>query len=413
MHRYTLCAPGRSRTGDRRLSYHSIYVFSPSTGDGANPNGGLTKDAQGRLYGTTQYGGAFGFGIVYRLTRPASGQGMWTEEILHSFDGGAGGWYSISPVTFGPDGTLYGTTQFGGLENRGIVFSLQNTPGGTFKVLHSFTFHDGGFPSNRLVFGPDGLLYGTTQAVNVVTDYRNTGTDFSISPLGDTVEYRVLHAFGKPGDGVDPTGLAIVPAGSRNGFLGVTNIGPNNLIFSGDVYSLSISPTGQGSEKPLYTFGPAPDVFDPIDPPVFAIGSLHGTSYGCAAFGGTHGVGGVYQLTPNGNGGVVESVIYNFGDQPNDAEVGGYRQCHLTRGADGNLYGTTDGGGSISAGIQGTGTFFELDPPATAGAQWTLKVIFSFLGTNTFGYWPNSAPLEHAGLFYGTTIANTVYVTAP
>ena len=88
--------------------YRVIYTFGPSP-DGAGPGAGLTTDPQGRLYGTTVGGGAFGYGTVFRLTPPLSGKGQWTEEVLHSFTGGADGADPLASVTIGSDGTVYGT----------------------------------------------------------------------------------------------------------------------------------------------------------------------------------------------------------------------------------------------------------------------------------------------------------------
>jgi uncharacterized repeat protein (TIGR03803 family) len=242
-------------------------------------------DAQGRLYGTTTYGGVYGKGIVFRLTAPVSGKGTWSEDILHAFTGGADGGNPSSPVTFGPDGTLYGTTGAGGAQRLGTVFKLQNSPNGALKALHSFTYADGGFPTAGLTFGSDGLLYGTTSAVSL-NSYRDTGTDFSISPLGDTVEYRVLHAFGKPRDGFAPTGLTAAPA-SVGGFLGTTELGPDSVVAQGNVYSLKIYPDGEAREQPLYSFGQAPDVGEPIDPPVLGTDRLRQSAYGCGTAGGS------------------------------------------------------------------------------------------------------------------------------
>jgi hypothetical protein len=107
-------------------------------------------------------------------------------------------------------------------------------------------------------------------------------------------------------------------------------------------------------------------------------------------------------------------VIYNFGDQPNDPDASQDHQCHIVRGGkDGKLYGTTDGGGTSTNGGFSGGTFFELDPPAATNGQWTLKVDVDFILDSSAGYVPDSAPLPKAGQFYGTTLADTVYVLTP
>jgi uncharacterized repeat protein (TIGR03803 family) len=94
-----------------------LHRFDDS--DGANPRGGLVFDAKGNLYGTTTGGGAYGGGTVFKLT---SSGGNWTETVLHSFgwSDGAGPYGSL----LRKGGILYGTTSWGGANNRGTVFAL-------------------------------------------------------------------------------------------------------------------------------------------------------------------------------------------------------------------------------------------------------------------------------------------------
>src|SRR3974377_1651735 len=66
-------------------SYTVLYSFAGSPTDGANPQAGLIRDAAGYLYGTTSLGGAFGYGVVFKLSPTG------TETVLHSFTGGTDG----------------------------------------------------------------------------------------------------------------------------------------------------------------------------------------------------------------------------------------------------------------------------------------------------------------------------------
>jgi uncharacterized repeat protein (TIGR03803 family) len=134
--------------------------------DGANPLGGLIQDAEGNLYGTAQYGGASGNGVVFELVRGAAG---YDYRVLYSFTGGAdGGTPSFAGLIRGRAGDLYGTTLFGGASSAcpggvaecGTVFRLG--PTGTETVLHSFSGGaDGESPVAGLVRDADGNLYGT------------------------------------------------------------------------------------------------------------------------------------------------------------------------------------------------------------------------------------------------------------
>jgi uncharacterized repeat protein (TIGR03803 family) len=101
--------------------------------------GGLVFDSKGNLYGTTLSGGAFFGGTVFELT-PAP-NGTWTESALYSFTGGAdGGSLFASTLIIDGSGNLYGTTDGGGAYGYGVVFEIVAGSNGTWteKVLHSF-----------------------------------------------------------------------------------------------------------------------------------------------------------------------------------------------------------------------------------------------------------------------------------
>jgi uncharacterized repeat protein (TIGR03803 family) len=105
--------------------------------DGLQPYGGLIIDGSGNLYGTTTFGGAYNGGSVFEVT-PKAGGG-WIEKLLRSFNG-IDGKQPYGTLILDGSGNLYGTTSFGGAYTWGIVFDLtaQNWRGWTEKVLHSF-----------------------------------------------------------------------------------------------------------------------------------------------------------------------------------------------------------------------------------------------------------------------------------
>ena len=144
--------------------------------DGAHLNSGgligdLTFDAQGALYTVTS-GGA-----VLKLTRPASGTGPWTTTVLYNLSAQLG---SIALI-FDTQGSLYGTTANSGSSTNGTVFKLTPPASGkglwTETVLHTFSGHDGADPQSGLIFGPGGILYGATYSGGK----SNNGTAFQIS----------------------------------------------------------------------------------------------------------------------------------------------------------------------------------------------------------------------------------------
>ena len=143
--------------------------------DGAFPKAGLIIDAKGALYGTTNVGGSNGYGTVFKLAPTPNGPTAWKYTTLHSFcddpdclDGS----YPEGGVTADAQGNLYGTTSEGGGTvlagplNFGTVFKLTPSASGSGymeSVLYSFSgLSDGAYPKAGLLWF-NGELYGTTE----------------------------------------------------------------------------------------------------------------------------------------------------------------------------------------------------------------------------------------------------------
>jgi uncharacterized repeat protein (TIGR03803 family) len=140
----------------------TLYGFTGGS-DGADPGyGSLVLDDAGNLYGTTQAGGAYGYGVVFKVSSAPGHK----ETVLHSFAGGADGAYPQAALILDASGDLYGTTEQGGTSGYGTVFKLTRASGGQWSesVLHSFAGgRDGANPIAGLVKDDQGRLYGTTQ----------------------------------------------------------------------------------------------------------------------------------------------------------------------------------------------------------------------------------------------------------
>jgi len=180
-----------------RWNYQAIYTFK-SVSDGAFPLAGVTLDAHGDLFGTTNQGGnpgcyGEGCGTVFSLAPRASGE--WKHTVLYGFNATGDGSLPQAGVIFNSAGNLYGTTQEGGtgqncqIEACGVAFRL--TPptmhGGawTEAALHTFRAHgDGAIPYGSVVFGKDGRLYGVTEFGGKPSCSANfgCGTVFAVSP---------------------------------------------------------------------------------------------------------------------------------------------------------------------------------------------------------------------------------------
>jgi uncharacterized repeat protein (TIGR03803 family) len=88
-----------------------LYNLSGLNRNPCGPREDLFMDAEGNLYGTTYCDGAYGLGSVFKLS-PSSGG--WTYADLHDFTGGTDGGNPISNVVIDAEGNLYGTTEYGG-----------------------------------------------------------------------------------------------------------------------------------------------------------------------------------------------------------------------------------------------------------------------------------------------------------
>ncbi|MGQ0568133.1 MAG: choice-of-anchor tandem repeat GloVer-containing protein [Armatimonadota bacterium] len=316
-----------------------LYSFGATAGDGSRPGAGLTKAPDGNLYGTTEAGGAYGNGTVFRIT-PG---GEYVQ--LHSFgsvptDGANPG---RNRLTWAGDGYLYGMTAQGGANRNeasgdGTIFRVRAD--GAYEVIYSFgeTSEDGRLPASALTPTPDGYFYGTTTRGG---NYSK-GSVFRLKPGG---EPEIVYSFGGcPGDPANPTdALTLAPDGNLYGTS--TLGGPKN---SGTIFVLT--PSGQLSVLHAVGVGSSANVASPQGG--VAIGS-DGNFYATAAVGGAHNSGAAFMLSPQG----TYTELYAFGSQPDDGEVPDGQLVEL----DGlGFYGITQGGGTGSA-----GTVFRLSVSGT------------------------------------------------
>jgi uncharacterized repeat protein (TIGR03803 family) len=287
------------------------------TGDGASPQAGLIQASDGNFYGTTTGGGAANnAGTAFKLT-PAG-----VETVIWSFGGTSNdGANPATGLIQASDGNFYGTTTNGGIHGSGTVFKL--TSAGVESVLWSFGgAGDGANPQAGLIQASDGNFYGTTKGGGT----HGYGTVFKLTPAG--VE-TVLWSFGGTGDGAWP--FASLIQASDGSFYGTTNIGGANN--AGTVFKL----TPAGVATVLWSFGGASDGASPW------AGLIQATDrnfYGTTQGGGVNNTGTIFRLTPSG----AETVLHSFGR--NDTSDGTNPFAGLIQATDGNLYGTTIGGGT-------------------------------------------------------------------
>jgi len=349
-----------SQQSQAEATYDILHEFGVSSGDGANPSTELIN-VKGTLYGTTVFGGAYGLGTVFSITK--SGK----ETVLHSFGGSGDASYpsarllEVNGALYGTtsggigtvfvvmkngketvlhnfggpgDGTqpsgglikvndlLYGTTYTGGKFSRGIIFSIAKN--GTEKVLYNFgqKVDDAANPLAGLL-DIGGTLYGTSYYGGKYGGEFGGGTVFSVSTAG---KERVLYSFGGGGinDGTSPWSTLIYVNGE---LYGTTQAG-GSYGNSGTVFSITLG----GTEKVIHSFsyysktdGAFPDA---------GLIDVRGLLYGTTPMGGAKGVGTVFRITTSGEENLVHSFRAGAGENP--------RAGLLAVGA--TLYGTTYGG---------------------------------------------------------------------
>jgi uncharacterized repeat protein (TIGR03803 family) len=172
---------------------------------------------------------------------------------------------------------------------------------------------------------------------------------------------------------------------------------------------------GQAQYTVLWSFGSVPnDGFQPVSSLIFdQNGNLYGTTEGGGANCCATQSGIVFELSPTGNGGWTETILYNFCSKLSGDGLcldGAHPLAGLVFDSAGNLYGTTYSGGAYDCqnGLQGCGTVFELSPSSQGGA-WTETVLYNFCAGGLKGGCQDGAEpssqltMDTSGNLYGTT----------
>ena len=299
------------------IAYQQLYAFHGGPADGEYLYDSVIEGSDGRLYGTTVNGGLDDGGLVFTMNKDGSGYAILHHFLVSTNDG-------LSPwggVIQSSDGQLYGATRHGGASDAGTIFSIK-TNGSGFTIVRDFTTNanDGAYPLNSVIEGSDGRLYGRTLSGGT----SNGSAIFGLNKNGSG--YSVLHSF-------------------------TTNL-DNTDSYSGLI---------QGSD-----------------------GALYGTTYNDGAL----AQGSVFRLNKDGTG---FQTLHNFEDTIAD---GGFPYGTVREASDGVLYGTTSEGGPDDF-----GSLYKVNRDGTG-----YRVLRYFTATNNEGYVPVAPPVEGpGGVLYGTT----------
>jgi uncharacterized repeat protein (TIGR03803 family) len=353
-----------------------VYNFTGGA-DGSRPIDSVIQASDGNLYGTTHEGGSSGVGTVFKISNPTTSP---SESVIYTFTGGSDGSNPQASLIEASDGNLYGTTVFGSSIGYGTVFKISNpTTSPTESVIYAFTGgSDGGSPHAGLIQASDGNLYGTT----LNGGSNGFGTVFKISNPTTTPTESVIYSFTGGSDGGYPY-ASVIQASDGNLYGTTYAVGSNGF---GNVFKIS-NPTTSPTESVIYSFSGGSDG---ANPQASLIQASDGNLYGTTVYGGSGSAGTVFEIS-NLTTSPTFSVIYTF----TGGSDGGNPYAAVIQASDGNLYGTTGGGGSI-----GYGTVFKITNPTTSPTE---SVIYSFTGGSD-GSIPTASLIQASdGNLYGTT----------
>lgn len=382
---------------------HSFCSQPDCLGDGGEPWAGLVQATDGNFYGTTLVGGGSNLpgagGTIFKVTPDGTFSTFYTFcPQIYQCPNGAD---PSGTLVQGTDGSLYGTTQAGGVNfgcyeggTCGTVFKI--TLDGTLTTLHSFNGADGSVPFYGVIQATDGNFYGTTKwGGSNLADCGNglqvgCGTVFKITPDG---AFTSLYSFcSQPNcsDGYWP--YATLVQGTDGDLYGTTYYTCGGDCGGGTVFKITTS----GKLTTLYTFTGGADGEQPW---AGLIQATDGNFYGTASLIGANGDGGtVFQITPSG----AFTTLYSFCSLPNCAD-GRTPDAKLVQATDGSFYGTTLTGGTINGNCQGElggcGVVFRL----TAGlspTNWQFVPVTPCRVVDTRGpNGPFGGPPIQGGLF--------------
>ncbi len=312
--------------------YTVLREFAGGADDGAFPKGSLVLSG-GTLYGMTDFGGDDNKGTVFSIGTDGTG-----FTLLHEFAGGADDGASPEGSLALAGGTLYGMTERGGDDNKGVVFSI-GTDGAGFTLLHEFAAgaDDGSLPvGSPIVSG--GILYGMTPKGGDDDD----GVIFSIATDGSA--FTLLHEFaGGVADGEAPVDSLILSGGV---LYGTAELGGDNN--DGVVFSIA---TDGSAFTLLHEFDGG---LDEGDNPRGSLALHDGLLFGMTAFGGDTDDGTIFSMRTDG---ARYKVVHEFAGGGDDGE----RPYGAITVRDGILYGMTRQAGDSDKGVVFSQSLFETD----------------------------------------------------
>jgi len=372
-----------------------LYSFcaQSSCTDGNQPYGSVVADTSGAHLYGTTYYG--GTNNAGTVYELANSGGTWTQTVLYSFLGSSNsdGSNPFAGLIMDASGNLYGTTYTGGASSQGTVFELAKS-GSTWKETVLHTFDNIG--------GDDGSYpYGKLVSDAAGNLYGTTlqggkfggGIVFELKKSGSKYLYHVLHSFATSASNSYYPYDGLV-IDKTNGYLYGTTYYGGVIWNAGAVYQMR-EVSGVWIFSVIYNFlGDSLGQQPYGDLATDSAGNLYGTTN----TGGSFDLGEVFKLTLGKNNTWTESVIHSFSGYANKDGAYPY-YAGVTVDADGNVWGSTYQGGSSAGNNLNYGTVYKL-----AASTYKETLLWSF-GTSGDGYYPEHEPILVKGKLYGTTYA--------
>jgi len=394
--------------------YTVLHNFQLASG--ASPNGNLYQHSNGKLYGTTVYGGSGNVGVVFCYDPVLN-----TYSKLADFNSGLTGSNPTASLTLASNGLLYGMTSSGGNNNNaGVIFSFNITGNVLTKVFDFNSSVTGGSPRGKLLLANDGNMYGlatTGGSANNGTLFKfaastNTFTklyDFSTldgrNPYGSLVQtsngllYGLTSAGGSQVMGVIFSyNYSTATYTKHYDFMGINGQNPYGSLMianNGSLYGMTIY-GGITFSGVLFKFDPALNAYTKLkdfhtsitggEPRGNLVHATDGKLYGMTHIGGGNSLGALFSFNPVSNT-YIKHIDF-AGSSNGSKPTGG-----LTQASNGKLYGMTPEGG-----ISFHGTIFSFDP-----ITQSLVKIIDFNNTQN-GRQPYGSLIQASnGKLYGMT----------
>lgn len=265
------------------------------------------------------------------------------------------------------------------------VVAMQSAQAQTYSVIYYFMYYGQESPAAGLTIDNNGILYG-------ITTYTDSGDSdggvFKLRQSGSNWIYTPLYGFSLTGNRLPDGPLLLAPDGTLYGTLDISAV----CLQCGGVFHLVPSPGVQRTVSApwnytsIYNFTGGNDGANPTGPLTF---DRSGNIYGTTDRGGSAGFGTIYELMRSGND-WTETVLHSaLGNGDGVLPVNG-----VVFDTSGNLYGVFEGGGPT-----GRGAVYELSP---SGSGWTEQILYGFTGGRD-GEAPTSVILDASGNLFGTT----------